>query len=441
MLDCPISAGGISKQDARSATVTKEVILVLLLALTLRAGVALGLHALLADQQQFLIPGDADGYWLLGQKLAAGEDYRIYNPPRHVLRMPGFPLFLAGCIRVFGESLLWPRLVLAVIGTAGCGFVIWLGQMLVDQRTGLTAGLLAAISPTLTGFSAVILSETIFATCLMGSLLLLARLSRTWLKDDVTHMQPLLATAAGAAIALACYMRPSWLLVAPLFAAAHVAASVWRSAPEFPLKRSVIEGACVVLGMAVMLVPWTVRNYSVTGHAIPTTLWVGPSLYDGLNPQADGGSDMTFFKNDRLMDSMSEYEMDREYRRRAVQFATDNPGRAISLGFAKLARYWSLWPNADQFRKRWWTKPVVAAFTLPMFVCAAIGVCRVRHDVRLLLVTLSPVLYFTAIHSVFVGSLRYRLPAEYPLLILASVGLLTLWDRFRPSPNAPAEIA
>lgn len=418
---------------------TKEVILVLLLALVLRAGAALGLHSYLNGKRQFLIPGDANGYWELGQKLAAGEEFSIYEPPRRVMRMPGFPVFLASCVRGFGDNLLWPRLLLAIVGVAGCGFVIWLGQMLVDARTGLIAGLLAAVSPTLSGFSVVILSETLFAACLVASLLLLARLARAWRDEAFTGMRPVLGLCAGIAIAIACYIRPSWLLVAPLFAVAHLIASRRGSPADFTLRRAAVEGACVMLGLTVMLAPWTIRNHRVTGHYIPTTLWVGPSLYDGLNPAATGDSDMRFFERDQLLDSMSEYEMDHEYRRRAKQFAAENPGRAIALGFAKLGRYWSLWPNADQF-KSWWMKLLVGGFTLPMFVCAAIGVWQKRRDAILLLLALGPVVYFAAIHSVFVGSLRYRLPAEYPLIVLTAVGLLAIWDRFRPTRDQPAEI-
>ena len=108
----------------------------------------------------------------------------------------------------------------------------------------------------------------------------------------------------------------------------------------------------LVVGTAVALSPWVGRNYFVTGHLVPTTLWVGPSLYDGLHPGATGDSDMTFFEQDQLMVQlkMSEYDMDREYRRRAMAFMWENPGRAMWLAVVKQGRYWSLVPNAAQFR-------------------------------------------------------------------------------------------
>ena len=205
-------------------------------------------------------------------------------------------------------------------------------------------------------------------------------------------------------------------------------------------RRAVVEAACVMLGLAVTITPWAIRNQIVTGHFVPTTLWVGPSLYDGFNPDASGDSNMEFFERDRLLDQMSEYEMDDEYRRLARDFISENPGQAIALGFAKLGRFWSLWPNANQFDDLRLKAPIAIA-TVSMFVFAGIGAWRVRRDVRLLLLTLGPVVYFSVIHSVFVGSLRYRLPAEYPLLILTAVGVLAVWDRYRSTSDPPAEIA
>ncbi len=76
--------------------------------------------------------------------------------------MPGFPVILAGSIWAFGESLFAARLVLATIGALGCVGIYWLGERLVNQRVGLIAGSLAAVSPIFVGFSAIELTETAF---------------------------------------------------------------------------------------------------------------------------------------------------------------------------------------------------------------------------------------------------------------------------------------
>src|SRR5437870_377226 len=70
-----------------------------------------------------LIAGDAAGYWELAKKLAAGKAFAIYDPPRFVVRMPGFPLLLAAGMQLVGENLLALRMLLAGVGTLACGLV------------------------------------------------------------------------------------------------------------------------------------------------------------------------------------------------------------------------------------------------------------------------------------------------------------------------------
>jgi hypothetical protein len=177
-----------------------------------------------------------------------------------------------------------------------------------------------------------------------------------------------------------------------------------------------------------MLAPWTIRNLSATGHFVPTTLWVGPSLYDGLNPAATGDSDMTFFERDQLLDRMSEYEMDREYRRRAWTYAAAHPGRVFQLALAKQLRFWNPSPNSEQFHSL--PSAVIGWTTLmPLFLFSVFGAWCGRRDPWLLILTAAPVLYFAAIHTLFVGSIRYRLPAEFPLAVLAAFGFVQLIQR------------
>ncbi|MBI5761364.1 MAG: glycosyltransferase family 39 protein, partial [Planctomycetales bacterium] len=148
-------------------------LLVLAGAFVFRAGAAVGLQAWLdrTPPRLCLIAGDAEGYWELGRKLADGDEYSIYEPPRQVLRMPGFPLFLAGAMRLTGENHLAIRLLLAAVGTGACGLVYWLGRELFDHDIGLIASTIVAVSPTLIVFSVMFLSETLFAAALVACLI------------------------------------------------------------------------------------------------------------------------------------------------------------------------------------------------------------------------------------------------------------------------------
>ncbi len=100
------------------------LLLILAVALTLRLIAAVGVQSYLdREGRDFLIPGDAEGYWMLGGKIASGEEYAIYDPPRQVLRMPGFPALLAGTRFLFDDSFLATRVVLGDCRHSGlrCG--------------------------------------------------------------------------------------------------------------------------------------------------------------------------------------------------------------------------------------------------------------------------------------------------------------------------------
>lgn len=371
-------------------------------------------------ERTYVIEGDADGYWKLAQSLVHGEPYSIYTPPRRVLRMPGFPLFLAGAISVAGEDHFRVRLILALSGVAACFIVFLLGKELVNETIGLIAAALVAVSPVMAGFSVLFLSETLFAVTMLISLWVLVKLSKVKFRVEDQFQGRLWSVLAGISLAAAFYVRPSWLLILPV-----VVLILFLSAKEHRTA-ALTRGLLIIIGFAVMLVPWVYRNYQVTGHFVPTTLWAGPSLYDGLNPRATGDSDMTFFDQENVLNSMSEYEMNQHYTKRAVEYARQHPGRTFELMGAKLLRYWKPWPNASQFHS-WWMMLAVSVIFIPVMFFAVYGAWVSRDQYLLLLITLGPIVYFSMIHLIFVSSLRYRLPAEYSLYILSAVGVYQMY--------------
>ena len=401
------------------------LIAILILALGGRLVTAWVVQQKVGDQL-CLIAGDAEGYWQLAQQIAAGKNFEFADPPRRVHRMPGFPAVLALSMKLFGESPFAARCLLAFVGTAACGAVYLLGRQLFDERIGLIACGLTAISPVMAGFSVLLLSETLFALTLTLNLWCAAK----WLAESREpiadgRFQFLWSALTGVGVAITTLVRPSWLLAGPLLAVMVIALSFRKKdyghRPSAYGRR--LEVVVMLLALFATLLPWAWRNHSVCGHWVFTTLWSGPSLYDGLNPVANGDSNMTFFDDDNLMAKMPEWDVDQHYKHAAWQFARQNPGRAIELTAIKLWRYWKPWPSAEQFGG---IGPalLVAGFFIPICILAIRGWWLVRSRLWTWLLPLGPIVYFAAIHAVFVGSLRYRLPAEYPLCVLAAVGLV-----------------
>ena len=182
-------------------------------------------------------------------------------------------------------------------------------------------------------------------------------------------------------------------------------------------------------GFIVVMLPWWVRNYRVTGHFVPTTLQVGASLYDGWNPQATGASDMRFVPEfeeaqrssdaDRAAGEGFEYRLDHRLRQAAWDWACANPGRVVQLAAIKFLRLWNFWPNEPSFSA--WPVRLAVLADLPAAGAAgrlgfAAGGGRGWPGVLCWL----PAVYFTLLHMVFVSSIRYRQPAMLGLIVLAA---------------------
>ena len=375
--------------------------------------------------RQFLIEGDANGYWELATRVAAGQDYSIYQPPRFVLRTPGFPLLLAASIKAFGNSILAARLVLAFVGMACCWMTFLLGRGWFGERCGLIAANIMAISPLHVGNSVLILSETLFALGLITCLLLLSRLVG-WPTEKPSGNLVRMSFCSGVATGITVLIRPGWVLWVGVSSAIGM----------FCGKRSFIQQmlmiTMILAGCFLALLPWAYRNHAVTGHWIFTSLWSGPSLYDGLHPNATGASDMRFVDEENIYSSKSEYEANAHYKQLAFQFAIQNKARAFQLAIIKAGRYLSPTPNAQGFS----VTPVFMVsllFYAAFFLFVIFGTWRLRQQLAAIVLLASPFLQFLLVHMVFVGSIRYRLPVEYPLSVLAAAGIEAVWDRFRNS--------
>lgn len=399
----------------------KPPVQILLLALTIRLPLAIGMQELLENvwQREFVVEGDARGYWELGQALAQGKDYAFGSPPRKVHRMPGFPLFLSAFARFVDDCHLAPRLGLAVTGSFACALVCMLGIRFCSPRLGWWAGVLCAVGPLPIAFSVVLLSETLFSLGLVGTLGGLSTFLGT--ESGISdRSRTCWAVLTGVVSGLTTLVRPGWLLF-PVF----VTVLFSRRSTVRHYSRLM---AIFVFAALVPLLPWVLRNHAVTGVPVVTTLWSGPTLYDSFNPEADGGSNMAFL--DRDADLLSEQDLDRKYRRLALEYIGSNPVEILRLAVLKQWRFWSPMPRAGELNHPllWWP---VTLWSVPFLLLATFGVWRNCREFQFQVLVLAPVVYTAVIHTVFVGSIRYRVPLEYPLSIAVAASLIKILDGIR----------
>ena len=410
----------------------KSILPVLAVALIVRVGAGVWWQDRLPEQEKFGFP-DSESYWLLAQRVADGEPYAL-NPDRRVFRTPGYPVLLATLFRIAGGEppVFWARVLGAVLGTAAVAATGALAWQLFDRRSGLLALWAAALYPEAVAMSTFVLSEAPFVPLMLLQLLL-----ATWAwRSDTPRAQLAWALAAGATAGAATLMRPSWLLFTPLAAAVACLDADQRL-------RAVRIGMGMLLALSLVMAPWWIRNAAVTGHFVPTTLQVGESLYDGWNPQATGASDMGFVdefrRRLRQQDAESgvppresglcfEQRLDQRMRDAAWAWARAHPLDALRLAGIKFLRIWNVWPNDPQLGN-WRFGLLVLVGYVPLLLGGCYGAWRCAGRGWPYQLCFLPAIYFTALHMVFVGSIRYRQPAMLALLVLAA-GVASWWSTY-----------
>jgi 4-amino-4-deoxy-L-arabinose transferase-like glycosyltransferase len=414
----------------------RALLAALVAALAARSVAAVALQWYLSKQgpNRLCMFDDANYYWLLARTIRDGAVYQIveWGTIAHkALRTPGYPLFLAACQAVFGEWPLGVRLVQAVLGSLTVVLVYFLTVRFAHHSTEqgsffaasapLAAAVLAAVNPYYIALSELLLSEALFMPFMLATLVGLAIIwrKRHELNRLTAAQDALVAIASGAAAGAAILTRPSFALFPPLTLFCWLGA---RAAAR-DRRAFVVAARCSLLfaiGVALVMSPWWIRNAKTFGRFIGTSVWFGASLYDGLNPSATGASEMSFLKDPDIR-ALGELDQDRELTRRAIGFVRENPARAIELGLIKLGRYWSPWPNSEQFSSALGAL-ASAAVVIPTYLLILVGAWNCRRDLRALMLLSGPLVYFCAVHTVFVSSIRYRIPGEMVAAALAGIG-------------------
>ena len=399
-----------------------HLLLVFLVALFLRGAYG-GLQMWRASDPAALTFPDEQQYWTMARSLRQGEPLTD-ELGFHATRMPLYPALLS----LFAGSdggVIGARVCHWFIGAAAAVFAALLGARIAGPSTGLMAGLLVGADPSCLGLSSLLLTETPY----------LATVVALWwmgwpLQGRMRRKQMGRWVAVGALSALAVYLRPS--------AAGLVA--VWAL---FLLMRRGSDrqgwiGVVIVAAMVVVsLVPWAARNRRITGHWCWLTHRTGISLYDGVGPQATGASDLGRIKNMPAVAGLDEVAWNEYFLEQSFRSIRADPLRIVRLAGVKLARTWSPVLHAQELRSRA-VRLAFAAWSVPFFALVIAGVVVLRQELGTCVGLLLPALYLSVLHSLFVGSVRYRAGAIPMMAVLAAVAAVVLWRRLARSRRQPA---
>jgi 4-amino-4-deoxy-L-arabinose transferase-like glycosyltransferase len=189
---------------------------------------------------------------------------------------PGLPLFVAGVYELSGdvhERL--ARVILALLGTLAVLFTYLIGRRLSGPAAGLIGAAAIAVYPALLEYQGMLMGEPLAAALLSGAVL-----ASLWAADSESRSRWLLPGVAFGALAL---VRPEYLGIAVLVGLVVLAKNGrtgWR--------RSLAPAVLLLAGVAVIVVPWTVRNAIALDRFVPISTGGGQVLFAGTYLPSDG---------------------------------------------------------------------------------------------------------------------------------------------------------
>jgi hypothetical protein len=359
--------------------------------LVVAAGLRVIAATMIADQSVFLPD-------ILAYRRSA-QDLLQHGLIRDPYQMPLYPLLIAGTNAGIGQ--LATDIAISVLSVL---LVYYLANALFDdQYSRLISAFGAACYPPLIFFSVVGLSENLFIVLVLAAFL-------SWYRARFT-LAAIFAT-------LAVLTRPIFDIFAP-FLVFMFSSVVHR----LSLKKSAGQLARYALVYCVMMTPWWAHNYKAYGQFVRLTPGGGTVLYAGNNPmnKTGGGNvgvdyDLSSFAN--ITDPI---ERDRALRGAAIDYIFDHPQHFAQLAWLKFQRMWRFWPVNESYR----SPGVILLSAIPyatVLLFAAFGLYRNWHVLRKMSPILLLTIFYTAMHMILVGTIRYRLPLEPFLIAFAGAG-------------------
>ncbi|HYU38413.1 MAG TPA: glycosyltransferase family 39 protein [Acidimicrobiia bacterium] len=327
-------------------------------------------------------------------------------------------LVLAPAAALIGDNEVAMLMTIALAGSGAVAVIGLLGREVAGPRSGLIAAGIAAVYPNLWINDALLLPETLAALATAAALLFAYRLMRApgWRY----------AALLGLSCAVAALSRGELVLLLPM-----LALPATLLIKDLAWSRRLRLAGVIVLVAAVVVAPW--QAFLLSRFEKPSFISYGDggvvagancdSTYSGFLV----GFWLGFCRPERLSREPSvaaeqKRNMGREYMR-------DHLGRLPIVVAARVGRLWSVYRpfqlakfGVAEGKPRWASLAGWWIFW-PLIGLAAAGVIVGRRRGSSLLPLLAPLVIVTLVAALFYGLVRFRVPAEVSIVVLAAAAL------------------
>ncbi len=349
---------------------------------------------------------------------------------------PLYGWFLAAIYWPIGRS--WPAVGIAqvLVAIATALIVLEIGTRLRSTGLGLTAALITTLHPYVVWHDVhanrEVLDGLTLAALTLLTLIAYEKRSLPW------------ATAAGAVAGIAI-LGNARLTLLPLLVGVYIA---WWMRPWL---RALLAVGVVVVAAAVVVSPWVIRNKVQVGCFAITTdsraLWKANNVNTyralqnggwiddvpplrGAPPWPELAADLTLAGKPTTVDECAQMRL---YRHETIEFWKHHPGEKAKLAAQAVRMLWTPVPSESDSSgsgiARTARRTVEPAYVVLLYLLAIAGLFFAPR--RFVALAVALLAYNTIVATIFAGTVRYRVPWDFLLALLAAFALTEILERVR----------
>jgi hypothetical protein len=420
---------------------------IMALAVLLRLATAVWLGDTIEGAQQVRV-FDQHSYNALAQALLAGRGYtfeRAWYPGFTPANTPTahwsflYPLYLAGVYAISGFHPLAARLIQAlIVGLLETWLVYRLGQALFNETVGVVAAGMSAVYLYFIFYDATLMTEPFFICAVLAMLLLGLRISG--MAKDLTsplqgrgvetqttarHLKGRGEWAAlGLAAGVGALLRQTVLFWLPV----ELVWIFWAGRKSWGGWKRPLVGALVTLGIAALVVlPWTARNYVVYRAFLPLNSNAGYAFYSANHPNHGVHFDQDYvapLPEDLRGLGLNEAQWATALTKRGLAFIVQDPLRYLRLTLSKSGVQFGFWFLPESTLASNLLRVLSFGVYLPLFIA---GLALSGRDWRRNSLIYLFVIVFNLLHILTWAGNRYRLPVDAALMPFAALAVYTAY--------------
>jgi 4-amino-4-deoxy-L-arabinose transferase-like glycosyltransferase len=336
---------------------------------------------------------------------AINEDRPFSQPVEFsAWRPPLYPAFLAVAFHV-SRNALFLQLLQVSFAALALYFLLRLGFILFGELPALIAGLAFALYPPLIMYSADLGTESLFLLLLMVTLFVFYAVRGERSTARVFWL--------GVLVGLTALCRPNGLMLGPALVLA-----IWLTTSDW--KQAIRRIALLTVVVAMVIVPWTYRNYRLFHRFVLISSNGGATLWAGAHLRLEPGATLAEvgYSQHQAHRDMTEPDREKYYYRQAFLILDHSPRRWGEMFLSNFAEMYTLVPSPLYHSLR--NRVVYAVSYIPLLVSGIVGFWLLRSRWRELCLLWGWVVTNTTLYCLFLSSIRYRIPTVDPILMLGA---------------------